>query len=152
MTDRLLQLIQHVWQEGTVVEDWRDAEIVPIPKKGNLKLCDNWQGSSLLDVVRKVFARILQERLQKVTEKVLPKSQCRFQKGRGCVDMIFAARQLLEKCREHYDVLFVLFIDLKKAYDSVLRDALWGVLRKCGVPPTMLSVIRSFHDGMLAQV
>ena len=27
-----------------------------------------------------------------------------------------------------------------------------GVLRKCGVPPTMPSVIRSFHDGMLAQV
>ena len=44
-----------------MVEDWRDAEIVPIPKKGNLKLCDNWQGISLLDMVGKVFARILQE-------------------------------------------------------------------------------------------
>ena len=152
LIDRLLQLIQHVWQEGTVVEDWRDAEIVPIPKKGNLKLCDNWRGISLLDVAGKVFARILQERLQKLAEKVLPESQCGFRKGRGCVDMIFAARQLLEKCREHDDALFVLFIDLKKAYDSVPRDALWGVLRKCGVPPTMLSVIRSFHDGMLAQV
>ena len=41
LTDRLLQLIQPVWQEGTVVEDWRDEEVVPIPKKGNLKLCDN---------------------------------------------------------------------------------------------------------------
>ena len=151
LIDRLLQLIQHVWQKGTVVEDWRDAEIVPIPKKGNLKLCDNWRGISLLDVVGKVFARILQERLQKLAEKVLPESQCGFRKGRGCVDMIFAARQLLEKCREHDDALFVLFIDLM-AYDSVPRDALWGVLRKCGVPPTMLSVIRSFHDGMLAQV
>ena len=39
--------------------------------------------------------------------------------------MIFAARQLLEKCREHDDALFVLFIDLKNAYDSVPRDALW---------------------------
>ena len=125
LTDRLLQLIQHVWQEGTVVEDWRDAEIVPIPKKGNLKLYDNWRGISLLDVVGKVFARILQEELQKVTEKVLPESQCGFQKGRGCIDMIFATRQLLEKCREHNDVLFVLFTDLKKAYDTVPRDALW---------------------------
>ena len=66
--------------------------------------------------------------------------------------MIFAARQLLEKCREHDDVLFVLFIDLKKAYDSVPRSALWDVLKKYDVPPTMLSIIRSFHDGMLAQV
>ena len=31
------------------------------------------------------------------------------------VDMIAAARQLLEKCREHDDVLFVLFLNLKKA-------------------------------------
>ena len=150
LTDRLLQLIQHVWQEGTVVEDWRDGEIVPIPKKGNLKLCDNWRGISLLDVVGKVFARILQERLQKLAEKVLPESQRGFRKGRGCIYMIFAARQLLEKCREHDDALFVLFIDLKKAYDSMPRDALWGVLRKCCVPPTMLSVIRSFHGGILA--
>ena len=64
LIDRLLQLTQCVWQEGTVVENGRDAEIVPIPKKGNLKLCDNWRGISLSDVVGKVFARILQERLQ----------------------------------------------------------------------------------------
>ena len=79
LTDRLLQLTQCVWQEGTVVEDGRDAEIVPIPKKGNLKLCDNWRGISLLDVVGKVFAHILQERLQKLAEKVLP--ECGLRKG-----------------------------------------------------------------------
>ena len=106
--DRLLQLITDVWEEGAVVRDWRDAEIVPIPKKGNLKHCDNWRGISLLDVVGKVFARILQERLQTIAEKVLPESQCGFRKGRGCIDMIFTARQLLEKCREHDDSIFVL--------------------------------------------
>ena len=82
----------------------------------------------------KVFARILQDRLQVVTERVLPESQCGFRKGRGCVDMIFTARQLVEKSREHDDPLYILFVDLKKAYDSVPRKALWCVLEKCGVP------------------
>lgn len=41
---------------------------------------------------------------------------------------------------------------LCKAYDSVPRDALWCVLAKCGAPPTMLSIIRSFHEGMHAEV
>ena len=74
------------------------------------------------------------------------------QKGRGCVDIIFAARQLIEKTREYDDVLFMLFVDLKKAYDSVPRRALWKVLEKCGVPPRMLRVVKSLHDGMQAEV
>ena len=50
-----------------------------------------------------------------VAEKILPESQCGFWKERGCVDMIFAARQLMEKRREHDDTLFILFVDLHKA-------------------------------------
>ena len=42
---------------------------MPIPKKGDLRLCDSWRGISLLDVVGKVFARILQERLLVITER-----------------------------------------------------------------------------------
>jgi len=56
-----------------------------------------------------------------VAEKVLPELQCGFRKGRGCVDMVFVASQLVEKSREHDESLFVLFVDLQKAYDSVPR-------------------------------
>ena len=55
--------------------------------------------------------------------------------------MIFVARQLVEKARKHNTLLFTLFIDLKKAYDSVPRAALWQVLEKYGVPPTLLSIV-----------
>ena len=37
--DRLLELMQVMWRE--VVADWKDAEVVPIPKKGDLQRCDN---------------------------------------------------------------------------------------------------------------
>jgi len=37
--------------------------------------------------------------------------------------MIYAARQLMEKIQEHSDLQFLLFVDLKKAYDSVPRAA-----------------------------
>ena len=43
-------------------------------------------------------------------------------------------------------------MDLKKAYDSVPRSALWCVIEKLGVPPTMISIIKSFHEGMSAKV
>ena len=96
LQDRLLLLMEDVWRRGKAVKDWQDAEVVPIPKKGDLRKCDNWRGISLLDVVGKVFAQILQDRLQMVAETVLPESQCGFRKGRGCVDMVFATRQLIE--------------------------------------------------------
>ena len=98
------------------------GRIVPVPQKGNLYSCDNWRCISLLNVVGKIFAKIIQERLQTIAETILPDSQCGFRKGRGCVDMIFAARQLVVKVREHTDVLFILFVDLKQAYDSVPRS------------------------------
>ena len=64
----------------------------PHPQEGDLKVCDNWRGISLLDVVEKILARIVQERLQQVTEQILPESQSGFRKSHGCVDMIFVVR------------------------------------------------------------
>ena len=87
-----------------------------------------------------------------LAEDWLPESQCGFRKGRGCIDMIFAARQVFEKFIEHQSDLYVLFVDLHKAYNSVPRTALWLVLQKLGVPPRMLQVIRSLHEGMMASV
>ena len=109
-------------------------------------------GIHLLDVGGKLFSKIIQQRLQTVAEKVLPDSQCGFRAGRGCIDMIFCARQLVEKAIEHRTRLYLLFIDLRKAYDSVPREASWCVLRKYGIPSTMRSVIYSLHDGMRAEV
>ena len=57
-----------------------------------------------------------------IAEGLLPDSQCGFCKGRGCTDMIFVARQLMEKTPEQGDSLSLLFVNLKKAYDSVPRD------------------------------
>lgn len=150
--DRIMKLMEQVWEDGEVVGDLKDAVIVAIPKKGDLKCCDNWRGISLLDVIGKLMARILKERLEKISDRVLPVSQCRFRRGRGGVDTIFAARQLIEKTREHGDILFMLFVDLKKDHHSVPRQALWKVLEKCGVPPKMLNVVKSFHNGMQAEV
>ena len=148
----LTDVVTKVWQEGGEIQAWKDAVMVPIPKKGDLSICDNWRGISLLDVVGKVFARVMQMRLQIVAEEILPESQCGFRKGRGCTDMVFALRQLVEKLKEHRSKGFILFVDLTKAYDSVPRSVLWQMLRKIGVPEEMVCMVRSLHEGMQAVV
>ena len=53
------------------------------------------RGISLLDTVGKVFAKVIQVRLQKVVEEVISDSQYGFRAARGCTDMIFCVRQLM---------------------------------------------------------
>jgi len=148
----LTDLVRAVWREREVPQAWRDAILVPVPKKGNLRCCDNWRGIALLDVVGKMLGRIVQNRLQKLGEKVLPESQCGFRKGRSCTDMIFMVRQLTEKAIEHDTMQYFVFVDLRKAYDSVPRAALWLALLKLGVPETLVEIVKSFHDNMEAGV
>ena len=85
----LTDLVRAVWRERQVPQDWQDAILNPVPKKGNLHCCDNWRGIALLDVVGKMLGRIVQDRLQKLADKVLTKSQCGFRKGCSCTDMVF---------------------------------------------------------------
>ena len=46
----------------------------------------------------------------------------------------------------------LVFIDVKKAYDSVPRDCLWQVLLRAGISENLVSIIRSFHSRMSAIV
>ncbi len=85
-------------------EDWRKAIIVPLYKgKGNRDECKNYRGISLLSVPGKIYGRILNERVMKITNKSMGDEQGGFRKGRGCVDQIFTVKILVEKYREKED-------------------------------------------------
>jgi len=73
-----------------------------------------------------------------------------FRKGRGCVDQIFAIRQLIEKCVRKGKSLYAAFMDLEKAYDRIDRDGLWRVLDMYGVNGKLLNGIKSFYFGSKA--
>ena len=66
--------------------------------------------------------------------------------------MLFVVRRLQELGRRRKIPLYVCFVDLQKAYDSVDRELLWKVLARAGIPTEMVAVIRQFHDGMRARV
>ena len=66
--------------------------------------------------------------------------------------MMFVVHRRKEIGRKTGVSLFMCFIDLQKAYDTVDRTLLWQVLTRIGVQPQMLAVIQQFHDGMRACV
>ena len=65
---------------------------------------------------------------------------------------MFVVRRLQELARKKDTPLFMCFINLTKAYDSVDCTLLWTILACFGKPPRMLAVISQFYDGMRACV
>lgn len=99
------------------------------------------------------MAKVLHQRLiNNITESMLPESQCGFRKNRSTIDIIFTARQLQEKCREQHQNMFMAFVDLSKAFDTVQRELLWDILLRFGCPDKFVNILRQFHDGMTARV
>ena len=66
--------------------------------------------------------------------------------------MIFAARQIQEKCREQNHDLYCVFVKLTKVFDTVSRDGLWNILAKVGCPDKFIKMVKQFHDGMMTRV
>ena len=108
--------------------------------------------ASLLNIVGKLFTKVVLMKLLLMADKIYPESQCGFRAKRAIIDMIFSLKQLQEKCREQGKPLYVASIDLTKAFDLVSRDGLFKILAKIGCPPTLLSSMKSFHDDMKGTV
>ncbi|BHF73173.1 hypothetical protein SprV_0401625000 [Sparganum proliferum] len=154
LMDHLTALFQEMWRQGEVPQDFKDATIVHLCKrKRNRQICDNHRGISLLNIAGKIFARIFLNRLNNHLERgLLPESQCGFRRHRGTTDMIFADRQLQEKCQEMRTHMYSTFVDLTKAFDTVNREGLWKIMQKFGCPERFTQMVRQLHDGMMARV
>ncbi|CAB1099789.1 unnamed protein product [Ectocarpus sp. CCAP 1310/34] len=66
--------------------------------------------------------------------------------------MLFVVRCLQELGRRKKIPLYMCFVDLKKAYDSVDREMQWKVLARAGIPAKLIKVIRQIHDGVRARL
>ena len=112
----LVRLLNFSFDIGVVPMDWRGACIVPLYKgKGDKCECSNSRGISLLSVVGKLFGRVLIKRVRAGTECALGEEQCMFRQGRGCMDPVFAVRQVCEKYLTNGKDVFWAVMDLEKS-------------------------------------
>ena len=150
----LHRLTTLIWREGKVPQQWKYAVITILHKKGDNTECGNYRGMSLVSQAGKVLLKVDARRPSAYCEVkgLLPEEQCGFRSDRSTTDMMFVVRRLQEIGRKAGVSVFMYFIDLQKAYDTVDRILLWRVLTRIGVPPQMIAAIQHFHDGMRACV
>ena len=108
--------------------------------------CNNYRGISLLSTLYKILSNKHLSRMTPHSNQIIGKYQCGARSNRATVDHKFSIRQILEKKWEYNNEVCQLFIDFKKAYDSIKRESLYDILIKFGVPIKLVRLIKTCLD------
>jgi hypothetical protein len=96
---------------------------------------------SLLPTSYKILSNILLSRLIPYADEIIGDHQCGFRCNRSTTDQIYI-RQILEIKWEYNGTVHQLFIDFKKAYDSVRREVLYNILIEFAIARKLVGLIK----------
>ena len=131
---------------------WNESIITPLLKKGDVSNPDNYRAIAVSSVLGKVFSTILLERLKsfKKTNCPDPPNQLGFTKGAQTYDHILTMQTIANKYKKMHKPVYAVFVDFKKAFDSVCRQALFYKLAKLGVRGKFYSVLKNMYTNSFA--
>jgi hypothetical protein len=69
------------------------------------------------------------------------RDQYGFRRKKSITDHVFSIRQILEKI-EHKEAVHHLFIDFKKAYDTVTKEVMYFILPEFGIPMDLVPLMK----------
>jgi hypothetical protein len=146
MEESVWRLCRAVFRGEVVPVEWLRAIKVPVKKKGVGDAFDQYRGVTLLSVVGKVFAMVVEARLRAFCESrgILTDCQFGFRQGRACRDALLVVTEVMEQ-RGEGERVFMGFLDIAKAYPSVWRKGMWFRLWEVGVRGRMWRVVRSLY-------
>ena len=134
---------------GKVPGEWLRATISPIPKSAQLDKCEplNYRGISLLCTSAKIYSSIRNSRVMAYMENnnLLVEEQNGFRRNRACIDHVFSLASILQTNAYKKSGTFTTFIDFKKAFDLIDREALFYKLLQNGIDGKMYWSVKSMY-------
>ena len=133
------------------------SSVSPVPKPMahlDSQNTDLYRGIGVGSIFKRVHERVIKNRLDSLAESlgIRAPTQCGFRRGHGCLDACFTLRHLVDKTRYAGGLLWVVFVDFKKAFDSVRRDLLIERCRQIGVHGPFLDAICMLYDRVVFNV
>lgn len=148
--EAIARLFTDCLEGGEVPEEWKIAYVSSIHKKGSKMKCENYRGISVTSSMCRLYGRILKSRIEKQIKD--SEEQSGFRPGRSCVDNTFCLKQLAEKSIAHGRELHIIFIDLKKAYDSVPVKQLWQAMKDSGIQTNYINAVKQLYKDNISRV
>ena len=148
----LLKLFNSCFLAG--VYPWSNSLITPIYKKGDKSNPDNYRAIAICSCIGKLFSSMLLNRLIRFRKSVSPDpiNQAGFTKGSQTNDHLFALHTITSKYKKLKKKVYAVFIDLRKAFDLVCRQALLLKLAKSGITGNFYNVLKSMYTSSTGHI
>ena len=132
--------------QGVVPEDWKSARVIPVYKSGKRDNMENYRPISILPAISKVAEKVIfnQLYLYLTDNNLMSKFQSGFRKGFSTERAITYFVDNIRKNMDNGLLAGAVFIDLKKAFDTVDQELLLNKLHLYGVCPEALIWFRSY--------
>ena len=138
--------------EGEKPDQWSENNLLPIPKDGDLSETNNYRGIALSAVAAKITNKLILNRIRPAIDKHLRTNQNGFRPGRSTIAHILALRRLIEGVRRNNLKCIIIFIDFRKAFDSIHRERMMKILKAYDIPDNILKAINLMYENTKARV
>ena len=139
---------------GEVPDEWRQANVVPIFKKGSKTDPGNYRPVSLTSVCCKLMESILKEDIMEHLRKnrLINKSQHGFMQGRSCTTNLLEFLETVPEVVDEGKCLDIVYLDFVKAFDKVPVERLLRKIDAHGIRGTVSRWIQSWLKGRRQKV
>ena len=150
----LTRLFNRMIGEAHVPQNWRDANVTPIHKKGPKCQPCNYRPVSLTSQVCKLLESLLRDRIVTHLDEfdLIRPSQHGFRKKRSCVSNLLAFLDEATACVDKGSGADVVYLDYQKAFDKVPHQRLLMKLESHGISGSVLKWIQSWLFGRRQRV
>ena len=144
----LLSVFNLLLTHGYFPKAWSIGLIIPIFKKGDPKLSENYRGITLLSCLGKLFTSIINQRLNQWAElyEKYDQNQYGFRDNKSTIDAMFLLQNIIDIFLSSNNALYVSFIDLKKAFDCTSHKALWHKLKINSVSSKITNLLKNMYS------
>jgi hypothetical protein len=148
ITPFLVKIFNKIYESGKYPSSWTRGIIVPIHKKGDKSEPANYRGITLINSIAKIFSLTLRNRLNIWCEQqsIFNDVQFGFRSKRSTTDCVFILHSIIQKVLSNNQSLYCAFIDYEKAFDTIVRDAMWYKLLDIGVSSKMVTMLKSIYE------